>query len=113
MSVLYAFDLALPLHLMCNASREGGLIFVLLQPAEGKSNILQCGSATLSPSQRNHSIVELELLAVTWALGKCEYFTRGAPKVTVMSDHASLVGLEKRDLSTVTNGRLVRMFEKT
>ena len=113
MSVLSAFDPALPLHLMCNASREGGLGFVLLQPAEGRSNILQCGSSTLSPAQRGYSIVELELLAVTWALAKCDYFVRGAPKVMVMSDHASLVGLEKWDLSTVTNGRLVRMLEKT
>ena len=50
---------------------------------------------------------------MTWALGKCEYFTKRVLKITVFSDHASLVGLEKRDLSTVTNGRLVRMLEKT
>ena len=52
------------------------------------------------------------MLAVTWALGKCEYFTKGAPSITVLMDHASLIGLEKCDLSTVTNGRLVRMLEK-
>ena len=98
---------------MTDASQEGGLGFILLQPGDGRSNILQCGSATLTPAQRNYSIVELEMLAVTWALGKCEYFTKGTPKITVLSDHASLVGLETRDLSTVTNGRLVRMLERT
>ena len=112
-SVLSAFDPALPLHLMCDASREGWLGYMLLQPAEGRTNILQCGSSMLTPAQRGYSIVELELLAITWALSKCDYFMRGAPKVVVMMDHASLVGLEKRDLSTVTNGRLVRMLERT
>ena len=111
-SVLSPFDPSLPLHLMTDASREGGLGFILLQPGDGRSNILQCSSATLTPAQCNYSIMELEMLAVVWALGKCEYFTKGAPGITVLTDHASLIGLEKRDLSTVTNGRLVHMLEK-
>ena len=98
---------------MCDASREGSLGYVLVQPAEGKTNVLQCGSSTLSAAQRGYSIVELELLAITWALSKCDYFLSGTHRVIVMTDHASLVGLEKRDLSTITNGRLVRMLERT
>ena len=77
--MLSAFNPALPLHLMCDASREGGLGYVLLQPSEGKSNVLQCGSTTLSGVQRGYSVGELELLAITWALSKVEYFARGHP----------------------------------
>ena len=93
-SVLSPYDPSLPLHLMTDASREGGLGFILLQPGEGRSNILQCGSATLTPAQRNYSVVELELLAVVWALGNADYFTRGASGITELTDHASLVGLD-------------------
>ena len=112
-SVLSPYDPSLPLHLMTDASREGGLGFILMQPNGDKNNILECGSATLTPAQRNYSIVELELLAVVWSLEKCEYFTKGAPLITVLSDHASLAGLERRDLSQIYNGRLVRMLERT
>ena len=84
-----------------------------MQPNGDRNNILECGSATLTPAQRNYSIAELELLSVVWSLEKCEYFTKGAPLITVLSDHASLAGLEKRDLSQISNGRLVRMLERT
>ena len=80
---------------------------MLLQPAEGRTNVLQCRSSTLSAAQRGYSIVKLELLAITWALSKCDYFVRGAIRLVVMKDHTLLVWLEKRDLSTITNGRLV------
>ena len=84
-----------------------------MQPNGDRNNILECGSATLTPAQRNYSIVELELLSVAWSLEKCEYFTRGAPLITVFSDNAGLAGLEKRDLSQISNGRIVRMLERT
>ena len=38
---------------------------------------------------------------------------KGAPLITVLSDHASLAGLEMRDLSQISNGHLVRMLERT
>ena len=84
-SVLSAFDPALPLHLMCDASREGGLGYVLVQPAEGKTNVLQCGSSTLSAAQWGYSIEELDLLAIPWALSKCDYFLKGAHRVILMT----------------------------
>ena len=30
--------------------------------------------------RKNYSIVELELLAIVWALGKIDYYTRGAER---------------------------------
>ena len=80
---------------MTDASREGGLGFILMQPNGDRNNIIECGSATLTQAQRNYSIVELELLLVVWSLEKCEYFTRGAPLITVFSDPVSLAGLVK------------------
>ena len=101
--MLSAFNRALLLHLMVDASREGGLGFCLLQPSGDRSNILQCGSTSLSDTQRGYSVTELELLGVSWALGMLEYYVSGAPKVIVLTDHQALVGLEQKDVSSVGN----------
>ena len=69
-SVLSAFDPDLPLHLMCDASREGGLGYVLTEPRDDRINILQCGLTTLSSAQMGYSIMELEILSMVWALDK-------------------------------------------
>ena len=93
---LSKFNPALPLHLMCDALREGGLGFCFLQPCKGRSNILQCRSTSLSEVQKGYSVTELVLLGISWALSKVEYFVKGAPRFVVMTDHQALVGLEKR-----------------
>ena len=112
-NVLSPYVQGLPLYLYCDASREGGLGYVLVQPDGEKTNVLQCGSTTLSDTQKGYAIVELELLAIVWSLEKCDYFLRGAHDIKVFSDHAPLAGLERKDLSSVSNQRVVRMLEKT
>ena len=42
-SVLSPFDPSLPLHLMTDASREGGLGLILMQLNGDRNNILECG----------------------------------------------------------------------
>ena len=96
-----------PFPFTCDASREGGLGFVLTQPKDDKVIVLQCGSTTLSQAQRGYSIVELEMLSVVWSLEKCDYIVRGAHNVTIFTDHAPLCGIERKDLSTIGNQRLV------
>ena len=65
MKVLRPYEYGLPLHLYSDASREGGLGYVLVQPGPGGvTHVVQCGSTSLSRAQRNYSIVELELLGV-------------------------------------------------
>ena len=86
---------------------------MLVQPTEDKTNVLQCGSTTLSETQKGYAIIELELLALVWSLEKFSYFLHGAHDIKIFSDHAPLSGLEKKDLSAVSNQRVVRMLEKT
>ena len=51
-NVLSPYNHELHLHLYCDASREGGLGYVLVQPqGMEKTNVLQCGSTTLSSAQ--------------------------------------------------------------
>lgn len=82
--VLSPFDPSLPLHLMTDVSCEGGPDFILLQPSDGKNNILQCSSATLTQAQCNYSIVELEMLAVVWSLENASFSLR-EPQVSQFS----------------------------
>ena len=45
--ILSQYNRGLPLQLFCDASREGGLGYVLVQPQGEKVNVFQCGSTTL------------------------------------------------------------------
>ena len=61
---LSPFDISLPLELYTDASKLGGLAYILTQPKrEGKQKaIIQCGSKALSSTQANYSVMEHELL---------------------------------------------------
>ena len=43
---------------------------------------------------------------------KSAFYTKGAPHITVFSDHAALASLHKNELIKVENMRLVTMLEK-
>ena len=59
------FEKGLPLQLYTDASKEGGLAYILAQAREdGTKAIIQCGSTSLNEAQTHYSIMEVELLAV-------------------------------------------------
>ena len=108
-----------PLNLYTDASVEG-LSFVLTQErkqTEGETerivrDIIYLGSTSLSDTQKRYSPVELESLALAWAVGKTHYYLYEAPKVTHYTDSTGVVGLRKKDLSDVKNPRIQRILEK-
>ena len=98
------------MELYTDASKLGGLAYILTQPkGEGKH---KCGSTALSTTQANYSVTELELLAILWALQKASFYCKGAPKISVYTDHSAFVTLTKKELIKVENTRLVSMLEK-
>ena len=110
---LAPFDINLPLELHTDASRLGGLAYVLLQKREGKEKaVIQCGSTSLTETQRNYSTTELELLGIVWGLQKCAFYCKGAPHISVFTDHAALVSLTDKELIKINNSRIVSMLEK-
>ena len=70
-----------------------------------------CGSRFCSSAESRYSLIEGELLAVTWALKKTHIFTLGATSIYVVTDHKPLVGLI-RGVEKAENRRLTRLREE-
>ena len=74
------FEKGLPLEMYCDASKEGGLAYLLVQTRDnGSKALIQCGSTSLTDTQAIYSITEIELLAMVWGMQKCAFYTRGSP----------------------------------
>ena len=74
--------------------------------------IVTCGSKSLTPTQQRYSTVELECLGIMWAINKCQFYLRGLPNFTVLTDHRPLEGVFRKTIFDLPNPRLQRMREK-
>ncbi|XP_059097742.1 uncharacterized protein LOC131892033 [Tigriopus californicus] len=102
------FDEKLETFLLLDASRLHGLGFMLMQKEKnGHPRIVQCGSFSLTPAQRNYAAIELECLAILHAVHKCDSYLRGCA-FTVMTDHKPLVGIFAKDIIDIHNVRLAK-----
>ena len=111
------FDPALPTALLTDAARLKGVAYALMQQHGGKWKVVQCGSRFLSDAESRYAVVELELLAIAWALQKCRTFVMGLPHFEIVTDHKPLIPiLNDYTLDAVENLRLrlkQRLKEKT
>ena len=111
--VVKPYDTSLDTVLLTDASRLYGLGFALMQKVnEKKWNLVMCGSKSLTPTQQRYATIELECMAIQWAIVKCDYYLRGAPTFQVLTDHKPLKGIFNKDLHMLENARLMRMREK-
>jgi len=89
--VLSFFDGTRPTKLCTDASRHG-LGFVLQQQTpEGAWTLIQAGSRFLTDTESRYAVIELEMLAVCWAVCKCKLFLTGLQHFTVVTDHNPLI----------------------
>ena len=111
--VLAPFDPKLPTMLQTDASRLKGLGFALLQKHEDVWKLTQAGSRFTTDTESRYAMVELELLAVVWAIHKCRIYLQGLPKFDVVVDHKPLESiLNKQTLDMIDNPRIQRLKEK-
>ena len=105
------FDPTRPTTIATDASRKNGLGFVLRQAdGEGRWRVIQAGSRFLSDAETRYATIELEALAVCWALQKCRLFVCGLPSVETLTDHRPLVPiLNGKTLDEIENPRLQRL----
>ena len=66
--ILSNFDPQRETELHTDASKTKGLGFILRQKHEDEWKMVSCGSRFISETEQRYSMVELELLAVVWAL---------------------------------------------
>ena len=63
--------------LQTDASRLKGLGFALLQKHQHAWKLVQAGSRFITETESNYAMVELELLALVWAMRKCQIYLQG------------------------------------
>ena len=110
--VVTHFDPDLPVTLLTDASRLHGLGYAMGHFVDGRFKLVACGSKSLTPTQRRYATIELECLAVHFAISKCSFYLKGAPMFTVATDHKPLEGIFQKDLFEIGNPRLQRIREK-
>ena len=108
---LHHFDSAMITSLITGASRTG-IVFALIQQSPGGPRIIQCGSRSLTPAEKNYAIIELESLAIVWAIKKAKFYLWGMPHFDVIKDHRPLMGVFSKSPVQFNNHRLARIREK-
>ena len=92
-----------------DASRQG-LGFILQQKTGDEWNLVQAGSRFLSDAETRYAVIELEMLAVCWAVTKCRIFLAGLQHFLITTDHNPLIPiLNTSRLDEVENPRLQRL----
>ena len=106
------FDPSWDTRLITDASRLHRLGFVLMQLSGDRTKVIQCGSRSLSPAEKNYSTLELELTAIVWAIQKCNFFLKGISHFKVLTDHRPLMGIFSKNLPQIDNARITRLRER-
>ena len=107
------FDSKLPTELLTDASRLNGIGFALIQRnKEGTIGLISCGSRALTTAESRYATIELECLAILFALKKCRHFLLGMPHFKVITDHKPLVGIFRNPIDDMMNPRILRMRER-
>lgn len=86
--MLAKFDSSLDTILYTDASRHG-FVFVLVQRSPSRIThlqLMQCGSRFLQEAEKRYAMIELEALAMIWAVTKCRLFLAGY-SFTIVTDH--------------------------
>ena len=109
--VLGFFDPARPTRLETDASRTRGLGYALLQQdSEGRWRLIEANSRFITETEARYAMVELELLAVRWAMRKAHNYLFGLPTFTLVVDHQPLLSiLDRQTLDCIDNARLQRL----
>ncbi|XP_066965888.1 uncharacterized protein [Macrobrachium rosenbergii] len=111
--ILAHFNHTLPTVLQTDASRLNSIGYALLLEHAGVWRLVQCGSRFLADVERRYCTIELEMLAVVWAMKKCKYYLLGLAQFSHITDHKPLIPLlNSYTLDSIENPRLQRLQEK-
>lgn len=102
------FDPNRDTRIITDASRIG-LGFVLQQYDGNEWKSIQAGSRCLTDTETRYAVVELEMLAVVWAMERCRIFVAGG-HTEIITDHNPIVPIiNGHRLDEIENPRLQRL----
>ena len=98
--------------LQTDAARSKGLGYICLQKHEDRWKLIDCGSRFLSDTESRYATIEMEMLAITWAVKKCKRFLAGREHFDIITDHKPLLQIvNTKGICDIENPRLQRMRE--
>ena len=110
--ILAYYDPQLPVVLQTDAARLKGLGYACLQRHEDEWKLIECGSRFLTETESRYATIELEMLAIVWAVKKCKKYLIGRKHFDVITDHKPLVPIiNTKGLCDIENPRLQRLRE--
>jgi hypothetical protein len=102
------FDPKLKTELLTDASKLKGLGYALLQrDSDNRPRLIQYGSRSLSPAEKNYACIEIESLAIQYAVEDCRFYLLGALQFTIFTDHKPLQNNYVKALSEIINPHLL------
>jgi len=108
--VLATFDPKLPTRLETDASRLNGLGYVLLQQHGEHWRPIMYGSRFLTDTESRYASIELETIAIKYAVDKCRLYLSGLPHFIVITDHRPLVTIfNKYGVNDVENQKIAKI----
>nr|XP_027211978.1 uncharacterized protein LOC113805212 [Penaeus vannamei] len=111
--VLAPFNPKLPVTLQTDASRLYGLGYALFQEhGHGQLRLVQCGSRFLTDAESRYATIELEMLAASWAMGKCRLYLAGLSTLPFIPHRPLIPILNHYTLDAIENPRLQRLRVK-
>ena len=87
-------------------------MLVQLRPQGKLCHVIQCSLHSLKPADANYTTIELECLAIQWAVEKCQYFLQGCGNFLIQTDHQPLIGVFQKPLREVANPQIFWFWEK-
>ena len=69
------------------------------QDQDDRLRLIHCLFRSLTDAQRNYATIELECMAIVWAVEKCEYYLRGIHDFNIVTDHRPLLGIFAKPLN--------------
>ena len=110
--ILAYYDPTAPTILQTDAARLKGLGYILQQKHDDIWKLVDCRSRFLTEAESRYATIEMEMLAISWAVRKCKVYLAGREHFDIITDHKPLLPIiNSKGLSEIENPRLLRMKE--
>ena len=111
------FNPAWATEVITDASRLHGLGFLVLQydpkaPEPARRWLIMAGSRANTAAEKNYATIDLEMMAIVYAIEKASFYLLGCEHFEVKTDHKPLVGVFNKPLAEIQSLRQLRFRER-